>query len=138
MVVEARIEIRGIRELSAGFHQLEGNIPRAMKTRMRSEGQRIADRAAGGLPHVTGRAAGSIKPVASAQGVGISFGGASAPYEPWLDFGGSVGRGGATKLPFVQGGRYVYPAISAEGAGLEKAGEDAVADAAKGAGFEVR
>ncbi len=68
---------------------------------------------------------------------------------PWLDFGGSVGRGhkpgvawsGATRRDWmgrpVGEGRYVYPAISGEREATIVAVEEAIVEAARGAGFEA-
>ena len=68
---------------------------------------------------------------------------------PWLDFGGSVGRGhkpgaawsGATRRTWmgrpVGEGRYVYPAISAAREDTINQVEEAIVEAARAAGFEA-
>jgi hypothetical protein len=61
-----------------------------------------------------------------------------APYEPWLDFGGRVGRNRSIKRDLVQGGRYLYPTIAEHADDISQQAEDAVHDVAQQAGFETR
>jgi hypothetical protein len=64
-------------------------------------------------------------------------GGSKAPYYPWLDFGGRVGRRHATVRPFLEHGRYIYNAYFRSRGEFEKALEGALVDVAERAGLEV-
>lgn len=138
MVVAARVEVRGLRELSGAFRQIDVNLQRQLKTELMAVAQMVAGRAAAKVPKVSGAAAASITPRSSVRGAGIAFGGTRAPYYPWLDFGGRVGRRKSIYRDMIQGGRYVYPAIGESRDDIEEGVEEAVNKAAKAAGFETR
>lgn len=80
---------------------------------------------------LTGQARRSVT-VNNARIPGVRFGGVTAPYYPWLDFGGSTGPGhrpgvansGSVKRSRVHGGRYMYPGIERN----EEAVREAVGD----------
>lgn len=144
------IKVLGLRELSRGFKQLDAGLDGALKTAF----LKIADHVVGvvqqRMPWEVGRAARSVKARASTRGASIAAYGQAAPYGPWLDFGGSVGRGHQPGVPWSGAikrdwrgvpsgsGRYIYPAISEERAATAEAALDAVETAAKKASFEVR
>lgn len=138
MVVETKVRILGLRELQSAFKKVDSDIPKELKTSFLRIATDVAGKAAAKVPHRTGRAASSIRPRASQRGAGIAFGGSAAPYYPWLDFGGRVGRNKSIYRDLVVGGRYIYPTIAEEKDAIEKAAEDAVESAAHSAGFEVR
>jgi hypothetical protein len=122
----------------------------ALKRELLGVATQVSSRAAGKVPRLTGRAAGSVKPRASMQGASIAFGGSAAPYFPWLDFGGSTGKGhragaggsGSVKRPWLGNpsgeGRYIYPTIREMRPEIETAVDDALAAAARAASFETR
>lgn len=95
--------------------------------------------------HPSGRAEKSVKPRATQKGASIEGGGERVPYYPWLDFGGSVGRGhrpgigwsGSVKRLSPPGGRYIYPAIAKHRDDTVRELVDAVEDSARRAGFKV-
>ena len=83
-------------------------------------------------------------------------GGKKAPYYGWLDFGGTVGKGrvsagvskkraggdfggkeGSIKRPWIDGGRYIYPAYAANRESIHKALEQILAELVREAGLEV-
>ncbi len=71
----------------------------------------IAAAARSRVPVDSGRAQSSIRATAG-RGGKVVGGGAKAPYYPWLDFGGSVGRKKAVHREFIATGRYLYPAFT--------------------------
>lgn len=150
MVVEVSVKITGLKELSGAFRAVDDNLPVELKAKFLGVAQHIVGIAQQRMPHITGRAQNSVKARASARGAAIAFGGSAAPYMPWLDFGGSVGRGhkpgvawsGAIKrdwqgVPLGEG-RYVYPAISEARPETEKAVDEAIQIVAREAGFETK
>jgi hypothetical protein len=145
-----QIEVRGIRELGTAFRAVSTDLPKELKGRFLAIAENVVGKARGLMPHESGDAAASVRARGRAGGASIAFGGTKAPHMPWLDFGGSVGRGhrpgvawsGATRREWkgspTGSGRYVYPAISEARPETEAAVEDALREAAEKAGFETR
>ena len=69
----------------------------------------------------------------------MSGGGNKAPYYPWLDFGGSVGRRRSVRRPFLDKGRYIYAAYfrARDSGRFEDALSAGLVKVAKDAGLEV-
>jgi hypothetical protein len=120
-----RIQTTGIPELKRSLKQMDPALAKEFRSGFKKIAEKVAADIRPKVPHKSGRAAASVKGVAKGVGGGVAFGGAQAPYFPWLDFGGSTGRGhkpgvrdsGAIKNdPFMgpgpyKEGRYVYPTI---------------------------
>ncbi len=140
------IRVSGIREAARAFRSVDREIPKGLRAEFLPIAERVAAGARARMPHVSGRAQASVRPRASQRGAAIAFGGNAAPYLPWLDFGGSVGRGkvagrpwsGSVKRDMPRGGRYVYPTIEDQRSDIEQAAESAVVNVARANGFEVR
>jgi hypothetical protein len=135
------IRILGLRELAFAFKVVSDEAPIAMKSGLKGIVENIAGKIAGRFPSLTGRAAGSVKPKATSRGAGISFGGSAAPYAPWLDFGGRVGRNKSIERPWMGrpgDGRYVYPTIKEEHANTNRELENLIVEVARNNGFKVR
>jgi hypothetical protein len=146
MSEDIKVEVRGIRELNRAFRAVDTDLSKELKSAFRAVAEHVVGIAQQRMPYKSGGAVKSVKPRASSTGAGIAFGGNAAPYEPWLDFGGSTGRGhkpkvagsGAIKRPFIKEGRYVYPAISeSKDYTMDEVGK-AIDSIARGAGFEVK
>lgn len=133
-----RVEIRGGRELARAFKRLETGLDKELRAGFREIARTVAGRAASKVPRLTGRAAGSIKPRASQAGAGIAFGGSSAEYYPWLDFGGRVGRGKSLYRDLATGGRYVYPTIAESKDDIGRMADDVIREVARKADFETK
>jgi len=145
---DERVNVRGIRELSAAFRKVDAEIGQELKDAFMAVAARVVAIAQQRMPHKSGAAMASVKPRASQKGAGIAFGGTKAPYMPWLDFGGSVGRGhkpgvawsGAIGRDWLGkpggDGRYVYPAISEARDDTEAATYAAMEKACRSAGFD--
>jgi hypothetical protein len=91
----------------------------------------------------TGNAIASIRSKGDIGGASVIEGGSSAPYMKWLDFGSREPRTGNTRAegPWrgsgagPKGGRFLYPAIEAKWDEVREAADEAVAKAAREAGF---
>jgi hypothetical protein len=140
---EGRIEVRGVKELQRALKAVDAELPKEM----RAEFKRIADIVVGAvqqrMPWKSGSAVQSVKARGTQKGAAIAAGGDKAPYYPWLDFGGSVGRGhvpgqawsGAIKRQAPTGGRYLYPALAEKRGDVINAVDEALKRVAAGAGF---
>jgi hypothetical protein len=67
--------------------------------------QRVADTVSARVPHLTGQLASSVTTGEDDDGVEVGYDG-SAPYDGWIEFGGSRGRS------HVPDGRYLYPSAT--------------------------
>ncbi|HEV8175543.1 MAG TPA: HK97 gp10 family phage protein [Actinoplanes sp.] len=112
-IVDA-VRVEGFRDLRRGLRALGTEAPRALRVAGNQAAQLVIDRAVPMVPRRSGRAAKSIKARSSQTAVKIASGGRAAPYFPWLDYGGKVGRNDTASRPFVADGRYVYAAYRAE------------------------
>lgn len=143
--MDVKVEVKGLGDLARAFKQVDRELNQEMKRRLKDVVQGVADTAIQRMPHRTGRAQTSVKARASDRGGAIAAGGTAAPYYPFLDFGGSVGRGhvpgvggsGAIKRSMPDGGRYIYPALIERRDDINKGVEEAVEEVAKQAGFDV-
>ena len=130
------IRVEGIREVAAALRAIDKGLQKELRDGMKAAAEIVVPEIQARVPHRRGKAAASVKAKGTNRGAGISFGGTKAPYFPWLDFGGSVGRGhepgkansGAIKRDIVQGGRYVYPAIAAKQPEVREKVDDLLAD----------
>jgi hypothetical protein len=165
--VPIKMQMTGLRELQTSLARVAPEAKREFTAQLRTIGKAVADDAAAEMPQRKGRARKSLKVKVVTgrgfEGVQISEGGAVAPYVPWLDFGGKVGRGrrshatvsvhaggrvsvrrhgsagtGSVTREFIKGGRYLYPAYERRYDDMVAATLDAVAKAASAAGLEVK
>ncbi len=87
-MVDLKIEVKGVSELVRAFKKVDSDIPAGFRKEMLVIATNIVGQVQQQVPWKTGKAARSVRPRASQRGAGIAFGGSSAPYYPWLDFGG--------------------------------------------------
>lgn len=133
------IQVTGLKELNRSLKQLDADLPKAVRIALNKAADLVIGKARPDVPKRTGRAARSMRPQSTRTAVRVTAGGARAPWYPWLDFGGRVGRRKATVRPFHPDGRYLYPAYFR----LRDSGEftdvmsKALADVARSAGLEV-
>ncbi len=135
----AAIRITGLKEFNKALKTLDSDMPKAVRLAMNQAADVVVQEARPGVPTVTGKAAKSIRAQSTRTAVRVTEGGARAPYMPWLDFGGRVGRRKATVRPFSPDGRYLYPAyyrLRDSGVFVD-AMSKALAEVARSAGLEV-
>jgi hypothetical protein len=65
----------------------------------------------------------------------VHEGGPAFPYLPWLEFGGRVGRKHANHRQWIEGGRYMYRALSMIKPGIEPSMHDGMREAARESGW---
>lgn len=144
-MVESKIEVRGIRQLQSALKKIDSELAGELKVSFRKIAETVVSHTQSKVPHRSGRAASSIKAKSSSRGASIAVGGTAAPYYPFLDFGGSTGRGhspgragsGVIKRSFIQGGRYLYPTIAADNQHIKEEVDNVLERLAKSAGFET-
>lgn len=149
MSEDLRIVTHGVKELQKALKSMSADAPLELKAGFARIAGDVAEAIRPKVARQSGRAASSVKGRSSQRGGSIAFGGSAAPYMPWLDFGGTVGRGhergagmGAIKREWkgapVGEGRYVYPTIREKRKDIIEATNDLMEGLAEKAGFEVR
>lgn len=104
------LQVAGLKEFNAALKSLDKELPKAVRLAMNEAAELVIAEARPGIPTMSGKAAKSIRAKSTRTAVRVEGGGPRAPYYPWLDFGGRVGRRKATVRPFSPDGRYLYPA----------------------------
>lgn len=131
------IKIDGLAEFSRNLKTLDRNLPKALRVAFNQCADIVVNQARPAVPSKSGRASGSVRAKSTQTASRVSGGGNRAPYYPWLDFGGRVGRNHSIKRPFLKDGRYIYAAFFANRTKYKDAMEDALVQVAAQAGIEV-
>lgn len=132
-----RIEVVGVRDLQKALRQIDRDLPRELAAGLAEAAEIVAVHARRKVPVRSGAARGSIKPRKEQRGASLAVGGNKAPYFPWLDWGGRVGRGRSQVRPFIPEGRYVYPSLREKRPAVEEKVDEVLARLATRAGFET-
>jgi hypothetical protein len=133
----ASIKVTGLKGFAKGLKQMDAELPKALRLAFNEVAEPIAEGARAKVPRRSGRAARSIQVRSTRTEVRIVAGGPRAPYYPWLDFGGRVGRKRATRRAFYREGRYIYPTYYEQRDEIPKRLELALVNVARLAGLEV-
>lgn len=102
------IKVEGLREFVRNLQKLDSDLPKALRVAFNQAADVVVQDARPGVPRKTGKAAASIKARSTRTAVRVVAGGNRAPYYPWLDFGGRVGKKRSVKRPFLKDGRFIY------------------------------
>jgi len=144
--VAAEIRVTGVRELGTAFKKVDREFGKALQRRFKGLASQLVSTISGRIP---GSAGSALRPQATQRGFGIAFPGGEAQgpmdFYPWLDFGGSTGKGhqvgvpwsGSVKREQVPGGRYIYPTIADNREEIGDQAAEALQDVARDAGFET-
>lgn len=132
-----KVRIEGQREFVRALRRLDGDLPKAMRVALNGAAQLVVDEARPDVPRLSGAAARSLRVASTSSAVRVAAGGARAPYYPWLDFGGRVGRNRATRRRFYPDGRYIYPALARVQPDFERVLAEALTSTARRAGLDV-
>lgn len=137
------IRVAGLREFQASCKAYDGESQKLLRVVLNTAVELVVNEARPRVPTKTGAARASIKPQSSQREARVRAGGSKAPYYPWLDYGGRVGRGrtgpgtGSVNRPFERGGRYLYPAYSDVRPKVLDAMTQGLADLGRSIGLEV-
>jgi hypothetical protein len=131
------IKITGLAEFNRNLKKLDSDLPKALRMAHNEAAQLIVNWAQPRVPRKTGRAAGTLKARSTRTESRVQGGSKRAPYYPFLEFGGKVGRKGSVRRPFIREGRYIYPALSANYDKFADLLTEKLIEVAKAAGVEV-
>jgi hypothetical protein len=102
------IKIDGLAEFQRNLKKLDKDLPKAVRVALNEAADLVVDYARPRIPKRSGRAARSVRSRSTRTEARVTGGGNRAPYYPWLDFGGRVGKGKSVKRTFHPDGRYIY------------------------------
>jgi hypothetical protein len=132
------IHVEGLKEFRDTLRKMGTGIHKSMKDVLNAAVEVIAVDARRRVPTRRGKAKQSIRTQSSQLQARVLGGGKRVPYYPWLDFGGKVGRNKSIHRPFLQEGRYLYPAYRKHKDDVKDLLQSGLVDLARDAGFEVQ
>ena len=138
MADERIIQVRGIQDLQKALRSINKDLPKQLAAGLAEASEIVLNAARPLVPHVSGDAQASMKVRKQQRGATIAVGGTKAPYYPWLDFGGAVGRGKSVKREFIKQGRYIYPTLKDKRPEVEAKVDEVLKRLALLAGFETQ
>lgn len=131
------LAVAGLKEMRRGLKGLDKDLPKGVRLMLNQVAQVVVDGARPLIPSVSGAARASLRAASSQTAARVAAGGPKAPYYPWLDFGGRVGRNKATKRPFYREGRYIFVTVAKRQDEIQAAMLEAVAELARSNGIDV-
>lgn len=131
------VKITGLAEFNRNLRKLDSDLPKILRLAHNASAQLIVDWARPRVARKTGRAAGTVKAKSTRTESRVQGGSKSAPYYPWLDYGGRVGPKKSVQRTFRKEGRYIYPALSANFDEFTRLLTANLIDVARQAGVEI-
>jgi hypothetical protein len=135
------VRIQGLAEFSRNLKRLDADLPKALRQAQNKAAQLVIDDARPKVPKRSGRAARSMRAASTRTATRVRAGGSRAAYYPWLDFGGTITRGGrgTVSRPFYKDGRFLYRSYYdlRDSGEFERVLNDALLDVARQAGVEI-
>lgn len=152
----AEINVTGLAELRRALRKIDASILPELRDGLKGAADIVVRDVQGRMPKRSGRAAGSVRSVASGNTIYVKGGGAKVPYFGWLEFGGQlpghhyrtkramwwpgaahpVAHAEGASLPKVPDGRYIRPTIKRRERDIVEAAGDAFDNAARKAGLK--
>lgn len=133
------IKITGLNEFVRNLKKLDNDLPKMVRRSFNTAADVLVAAIRPDIPSRSGRAAGSVRSQSTQTAARVSGGGNRAPYYPWLDFGGKVGRHKSVKRPFYADGRYIYGTYfrKRDTGEFEQVMTEQLLEVVRAAGFEV-
>lgn len=133
------IKVEGLSAFVRNLKQLDKDLPKAVRKSFNSAADLLVAEIRPLVPSRSGRAASTVRSTSTQTAARVSGGGNRAPYYPWLDFGGKVGRKKSVARPFYTDGRYIYGTYfrDRDTGKFEEAMVTNLLEVVRGAGLEV-
>lgn len=133
------IKVDGLAQFVRDLKKLDDELPKMVRLANNEAANLVIRRAVPTIPKRSGRAARSVQARSTRTAVRVAEGGNRAPYMPWLDFGGKVGRNHSVRRPFLKKGRYIYRAYGElrDSGEFQRVMTAGLLDVAASAGIEV-
>jgi hypothetical protein len=107
--VKDPIKIVGIDQFNKSLRRLDAEAPKGLRLAFNDAANIIVDEARPKIPRRSGKAQAALRARSTRTRARVVAGSTRAPYLPWLDYGGKVGKNQTIEREFIKGGRYVYP-----------------------------
>lgn len=104
----SRVKIDGLADFNRNLRKLDTNAPKALRLALNDAAEVVVNYAKPRVPSRSGAARRTIKARSTRTLARVTAGGNKAPYYPWLDFGGRVGRKRSVYRVVRKHGRYLY------------------------------
>lgn len=137
MSVAEPVKITGLREFVRGLKQVDRDLAKLVRLAFNEAADIVVSDARPRMPRRSGKARASVKARSTQTAARIVGGGNKAPWYPWLDFGGRVGRNKSVRRPFLKDGRYIYASYDRRKGEFIEAMQDGLIKVANDAGIEV-
>lgn len=134
--IKGTIKVVGLNEFNKSLRRLDSEAPKALRLTFNDAANIIVDDARLHIPKRTGRARAALRARSTRIKARVVAGSARAPYLPWLDYGGKVGKNRQIEREFIKSGRYVYPAFFRNLDKILKTMEEGLSEAIKRAGLD--
>lgn len=131
------LQIDGLKQYQKSLRRLDSDLPKALRVALNGCADFLIDKTRPQIPKRSGKAAGSLTARSTRTAVRIAVGGRAAPYYPWLDFGGAVGRDNSVVRPFYKEGRYLYPTLRKNSDEFAKITRGALVAVGRDAGIDI-
>lgn len=131
------IKVVGLGEFRANLRRMDRDKAKAVRVALNDAAEILVTAVRPQVPALTGAARASVKAQSTQTTARVAVGGPKAPYYPWLDFGGRVGRKKATVRTFYKSGRYVYPTLAKKREEIQAAMLKSIVQLAESSGIEV-
>lgn len=131
------IKVVGLNEFRKGLRGMDRGLPKGVRVALNEAADILIDATRPKIPKRTGAAAASLKAQSTQSVARVAVGGTKAPYYPWLDFGGRVGKRKSVVRPFIKKGRYIFPTLDEQRDNIQDAMLKALAQLAETNGVEV-
>jgi hypothetical protein len=136
-VILEPIKVEGLSEFNRALKKLDSELPKAVRLANNEAAEVVVKYTLPLVPTRSGKAKRTVKAISTRTEGRARGGSKGAPYYPWLEFGGHVGRKHATARPYVKEGRYLYPSYLSHRAEVFQVLVKALAKVARDAGLEV-
>jgi hypothetical protein len=136
-VSELKIGTTGLSEFNRALRKLDTEAPKQLRVANNEAADLLIAHVRPLIPSRSGAARRSLKAKSTRTSARISVGGRTAPYYPWLDFGGRTGIRKSVKRPFLKEGRYIFPTLRKIRPKIMAQLEKSLTAAARSAGLDV-
>ena len=132
------VHVDGLAALNRSLRAVDAEAAKGLRLALNRISGVLVGRIQRRMPSRSGKARRSVKAASTRTSLRIRAGGRTAPYYPWLDYGGAVGRNRSVRRPFYSDGRYVYPTWYEYRDGpFRRDLDEVLADVMRDAGLEV-
>jgi hypothetical protein len=133
------IKVDGLSQFVRNLKKIDKDLPKAVRKSFNAAADLLLADIKPLVPVRSGAAVNTVRSTSTQTAARVSGGGKRAPYYPWLDFGGKVGRKKSTVRPFIKTGRYIYGAYyrDRDTGKFEQVMVENLLDVVRSAGIEV-